>query len=87
MCPWSRGKRKASSPAPAERRPAERAPAGEERADLSPLERRLSTMEWPKPPTGVRERLFEEIVARAEQDGRPAGEPDRHDGDGSTRSA
>ena len=83
MAPWSRSKRKVESPAPVEPRPAERERADEEDAQLSPLEERLSTMEWPKPPPGVRERLFDEIVARAEQNGNGTSSPERPGADGS----
>ena len=41
----------------------------DDEVQISPLEQRLSTMDWPKPPPGVRDRLFEQIVARADHDG------------------
>lgn len=85
MPPWSRSKRKFEAEAPAELSPPDRVPDGEE-VELSPLEQRLSTMEWPKPPPGVRERLFDQIVERAEQNGDATDAPDRPGANGSAHA-
>jgi hypothetical protein len=86
MRPWSRGKRKREEPAVPEPAASERARADEEEVQISPLEQRLSTMDWPKPPPGVRERLFDQIVGRAEGDGASGAEDDGAAADGDGRA-
>ena len=81
---WSRSKpKRRDEPAPPAPVSTEPAPLDEDDAPISPLEQRLSTMDWPKPPPGVRERLFEEIVGRADGNGAAPEAPEDRDSRGS----